>query len=79
VLRAGALPAPVKILEERTVGPSLGADSIREGLISMLVGGILVVLFMIVYYKGAGMIADIALILNIPLIAAGFRVSPELF
>ena len=71
VLRAGALPAPVKILEERTVGPSLGADSIREGLISMLVGGILVVLFMIVYYKGAGMIADIALILNIPLIAAG--------
>ena len=71
VLRAGALPAPVKILEERTVGPSLGADSIREGLISMLVGGILVVLFMIVYYKAAGMIADIALILNIPLIAAG--------
>jgi preprotein translocase subunit SecD len=71
VLRAGALPAPVKILEERTVGPSLGADSIRQGLISMLVGGILVVLFMIVYYKGAGVIADIALILNIPLIAAG--------
>jgi preprotein translocase subunit SecD len=71
VLRAGALPAPVKILEERTVGPSLGADSIREGLISALVGGILVVLFMIVYYKGAGVIADVALILNIPLIAAG--------
>ena len=71
VLRAGALPAPVKILEERTVGPSLGADSIREGLISMLVGGILVVLFMMVYYKGAGVIADVALILNIPLIAAG--------
>jgi preprotein translocase subunit SecD len=71
VLRAGALPAPVKILEERTVGPSLGADSIREGLISTLVGGILVVLFMIVYYKAAGVIADIALILNIPLIAAG--------
>jgi preprotein translocase subunit SecD len=71
VLRAGALPAPVKILEERTVGPSLGADSIREGLISMLVGGILVVLFMIVYYKGAGVIADFALILNIFLIAGG--------
>jgi preprotein translocase subunit SecD len=71
VLRAGALPAPVKILEERTVGPSLGADSIREGLISALVGGILVVLFMIIYYKGAGLIADIALVLNIPLIAAG--------
>jgi preprotein translocase subunit SecD len=71
VLRAGALPAPVKILEERTVGPSLGADSIREGLISALIGGILVVLFMIIYYKGAGVIADVALILNIPLIAAG--------
>jgi preprotein translocase subunit SecD len=71
VLRAGALPAPVKILEERTVGPSLGADSIREGLISTLVGGILVVLFMIVYYKGAGVIADVALILNIFLIAGG--------
>jgi preprotein translocase subunit SecD len=71
VLRAGALPAPVKILEERTVGPSLGADSIREGLISMLVGGILVVLFMIVYYKGAGVIADVALMLNILLIAGG--------
>jgi preprotein translocase subunit SecD len=70
-LRAGALPAPVKYLEERTVGPSLGADSIRNGLISMIIGGILVVLFMIVYYKGAGVIANIALILNIILIAAG--------
>lgn len=71
VLRAGALPAPVNILEERTVGPSLGADSIRKGLISMCIGGILVVLFMIVYYKGAGAIADVALILNIILIAGG--------
>ena len=71
VLRAGALPAPVNILEERTVGPSLGADSIRTGLISMLVGGILVVLFMIVYYKGSGLIADAALALNILLIAGG--------
>ncbi len=70
-LRAGALPAPVKYLEERTVGPSLGADSIRKGLISMLIGGILVVLFMAMYYKGAGIIANIALILNIILIAAG--------
>ena len=50
VLRAGALPAPVKILEERTVGPSLGADSIRKGLISMMIGGIVVVLFMMIYY-----------------------------
>ncbi len=71
VLRAGALPAPVTILEERTVGPSLGADSIKTGLISMLVGGLLVMLFMIVYYKGSGLIADIALILNILLIAGG--------
>ncbi|WP_306304102.1 protein translocase subunit SecD [Desulfosarcina cetonica] len=54
VLRAGALPAPVKILEERTVGPSLGTDSIRMGLLSMVVGGILVVLFMAVYYKISG-------------------------
>ncbi len=71
VLRAGALPAPVNILEERTVGPSLGADSIRQGLISMLVGGILVVLFMVVYYRFSGIIADFALILNILLIAGG--------
>ncbi len=71
VLRAGALPAPVKILEERTVGPSLGSDSIRKGIISMIIGGILVVLFMIIYYKGAGVVADMALVLNIVLIAGG--------
>ncbi len=71
VLRAGALPAPVEILEERTVGPSLGRDSIKWGLISMAVGGILVVLFMAIYYRGSGVIADIALVLNIVLIAAG--------
>ena len=70
-LRAGALPAPVKILEERTVGPSLGRDSIRKGLISMIIGGVLVVLFMVFYYKGSGIIADLALTLNILLIAAG--------
>jgi preprotein translocase subunit SecD len=75
VLRAGALPAPVNILEERTVGPSLGADSIRKGLISMLIGGILVIVFMIVYYKGAGIIADVALILNIILIAGGLAAA----
>ena len=71
ILRAGALPAPVNILEERTVGPSLGADSIRKGLISMLIGGIVVILFMIVYYRLSGIIADVALILNILLIAGG--------
>jgi preprotein translocase subunit SecD len=71
VLRAGALPAPVQILEERTVGPSLGTDSIKMGLLSMCVGGILVVLFMMIYYKGSGIVADFALILNILLIAGG--------
>lgn len=70
-LRAGALPAPVNILEERTVGPSLGADSIRKGLISMCVGGLMVILFMIIYYKGSGLIADLALVLNIIIIAGG--------
>jgi preprotein translocase subunit SecD len=71
VLRAGALPAPVLILEERTVGPSLGWDSIRKGLMSMIIGGILVTLFMAVYYKGSGLIANAALLLNIVLIAGG--------
>ncbi|CAN2039589.1 Protein translocase subunit SecD [Candidatus Magnetomoraceae bacterium gMMP-15] len=71
VLRAGALPAPVVILEERTVGPSLGADSIQKGLMSMCIGGILVIFFMIIYYKGAGLLADLALALNILFIAAG--------
>jgi preprotein translocase subunit SecD len=71
VLRAGALPAPVNILEERSVGPSLGADSIRKGLLSMCIGGFLVVAFMIVYYKISGLIADLALVLNIMMIGAG--------
>lgn len=71
VLRSGALPAPVKILEERTVGPSLGSDSIHEGIFSAVVGGLLVVLFMAIYYKMSGLIADVALLLNIVLIAAG--------
>jgi preprotein translocase subunit SecD len=70
-LRAGALPAPVNILEERTVGPSLGSDSIRQGLLSMCIGGILVILFMAVYYKGSGLIANFALLLNIVLISGG--------
>lgn len=71
VLRAGSLPAPVKILEERTVGPSLGKDSIEKGRNSMVIGGLLVILFMIVYYRFSGLIADIALILNILFIMAG--------
>jgi preprotein translocase subunit SecD len=65
VLRAGALPAPVHVAEERTVGPSLGKDSIRQGITSFVVGGSLVVVFMLVYYKFAGVLADTALVLNV--------------
>ena len=71
VLRAGALPAPVKILEERTVGPSLGKDSIDQGLKSMLIGGIIILLLVAFYYRFSGLIADATLVLNIPLIMAG--------
>ncbi len=70
VLRSGALPAPVKILEQRTVGPSLGQDSIRQGVISTLISAALVVLFMVFYYKASGVIADVALVLNIILTLA---------
>jgi len=71
VLRAGALPAPVKILEERTVGPSLGKDSIDQGLKSMLIGGIIILILVAFYYRFSGLIADATLVLNIPLIMAG--------
>jgi preprotein translocase subunit SecD len=71
VLRAGALPAPVKILEERTVGPSLGKDSIEKGFKSMIIGGLVVILFMIIYYGFSGIFADVALMLNILFIMAG--------
>lgn len=70
VLRAGALPAPVDILEERTVGPSLGHDSIRQGWNSIIVGMVLVLIFMVVYYRVAGLIADTALLMNVLLIMA---------
>jgi preprotein translocase subunit SecD len=76
VLRAGALPAPVEIVEERTVGPSLGQDSIRQGITSFIVGGALVVVFMIAYYKGAGLVAVVAVVFNIfymLAILAGFQ------
>ncbi|KUJ96824.1 MAG: Protein translocase subunit SecD [Desulfonauticus sp. 38_4375] len=71
VLRAGSLPAPVKILEERSVGPSLGQESIQKGVFSALLGGALVVIFMLIYYGFAGLIADTALIFNLILILAG--------
>ncbi|PSQ95168.1 MAG: protein translocase subunit SecD [Bacteroidetes bacterium SW_9_63_38] len=75
ILRSGSLPAPVNIIQERTVGPSLGESSIRAGIISIVVGLLLVVLFMIMYYRTAGVVADIALLLNLILILgilAGF-------
>ena len=65
VLRAGALPAPVEIMQNVTVGPSLGKDSIEKGVFATLVGGLLVLVFMILYYKMSGIIADFALFLNI--------------
>ncbi|HZO80057.1 MAG TPA: protein translocase subunit SecD [Candidatus Binataceae bacterium] len=68
VLRSGALPAPVEIAEERTVGPSLGRDSIREGELSFVVGAAAVLIFMAVYYSGAGVLADFGLSLNILLL-----------
>ncbi|MGZ8223507.1 MAG: protein translocase subunit SecD [Methylobacter sp.] len=70
LLRAGALAAPVDIVEERTVGPSLGQDNINKGMLSFVVGFVLVVLFMVVYYKLFGMIANLALAFNVVIIVA---------
>ena len=70
ILRAGALPAPVVVEEERTVGPLLGADSIKSGLRAAWIGALLVVVFMIFYYRLAGLIANFALVLNLLLILA---------
>jgi preprotein translocase subunit SecD len=69
-LRSGALPAGMELLEERTVGPSLGADSIRQGIVASLLGAILVVIFMLVYYRLSGVNANLALVLNILLLLA---------
>ena len=70
VLRAGALPAPVDIIEERVIGPSLGADSVRSGTLSVIIGLGLVLIFMLIYYRFSGLIADFALIWNIVLVLA---------
>ena len=78
VLRAGSLPAPVKILEQRTVGPSLGQDSIRTGIRSCLIAGAAVFIFMAAYYLLSGLIANAALFLNMMIIMAAlaaFRAS----
>lgn len=71
MLRTGALPASIHFLEERTVGPSLGADSIRQGVIAAIAGMMAVMVFMLVYYHGAGINADLALMLNL-VILLGF-------
>jgi len=71
ILRSGALPAGIKYLEERTVGPSLGTDSIRAGVRAAVVGMLAVLIFMLAYYRGAGINADVALILNL-IILLGF-------
>jgi preprotein translocase subunit SecD len=73
-LRSGALPAPIEYLEERTVGPSLGADSIRAGVRASLYGLAFVVVFMLIYYRGSGVNAVVALALNMILMLAGLIV-----
>jgi len=74
LLRAGALPAPLTVLEERSVGPGLGADSIAAGKIASIIGLVLVILFMALYYGRFGLIADVALIVNIVLIMGALSV-----
>lgn len=69
-LRSGALPAPIFLLEKRSVGPSLGADSIRASLIALISGAVLVILFMVFYYGIAGVIANLAMVVNILLVVA---------
>lgn len=70
VLQAGALPAPLEIVEERTVGPSLGVDSIRRGIRAAIAGGIAVAIFMVLYYNLSGLLAVLALVLNLLIMMA---------
>ena len=76
VLESGALPAPIDIIEERTVGPTLGKDSIEKGIMAIIIGGLLVLGFMAIYYLIAGLVADFALMLNLILITAALSYSP---
>jgi len=71
ILNSGALPASIHYLEERTVGPSLGADSIRSGVTAAIIGMVVVFVFMLIYYRGAGVNADVALLMNL-IILLGF-------
>ncbi|MCK4865886.1 MAG: protein translocase subunit SecD [Gammaproteobacteria bacterium] len=70
LLRAGALAAPIRIIEERTIGPSLGADNIAQGLNSVVIGMVFVLVFMLIWYRGFGVVANVALIVNLILIVA---------
>jgi preprotein translocase subunit SecD len=70
LLRAGALAAPIEIVEERTIGPSLGQDNINQGFESVVIGFVLVVIFMAIYYKVFGIVADIVLVANLVLLIA---------
>lgn len=70
LLRAGALAAPIRIIEERTIGPSLGADNIAQGLNSVVIGMVFVLVFMLIWYRGFGIVANVALIVNLVLIVA---------
>jgi preprotein translocase subunit SecD len=70
LLRAGALAAPIYFVEERTIGPSLGAENIRSGLNSVIIGFVLVLLFMLAFYRGFGLIANVALAVNLLLLIA---------
>lgn len=70
LIRSGALAAPVRIVEERTIGPSLGQDNINKGIFSVVVGMVLVIILMAVWYRGFGLVADVALIVNLVLIMA---------
>lgn len=79
VLNAGSLPAPIKILEKRTIDPSLGKDSIHSGIVASLIGGILVVAFMVAYYLFFGIVADIGLALNLVLLPLGMIVISGFF
>lgn len=65
VLEAGALPAPLRVIEERTVGPSLGHDSITQGVRATWIGGLAVIIFMVIYYRASGLVAVLALVLNL--------------
>ncbi|MDP2906096.1 MAG: protein translocase subunit SecD [Candidatus Omnitrophota bacterium] len=79
ILRVGALPAPMRVEEERTIGPLLGADSINKGIKAVAIGSILVFVFMAGYYLLAGVIADFALLLNLLMILGGLGILPVLF